>query len=102
MNKKRLSPKVRRESILIAALDLAKTHGYNRITRDAIAEHAGVSMGLVTRYFHTMQQLRRTLMRAAIKSEILEIVAQGLASNDVYAQNAPDELKERAINSLMR
>lgn len=100
--KKRLAPTERRDAILTAAIELARRDGYNQITRDNIAKHAEVAAGLVTHYFNTMTQLRRAIIRAAITGEILEIIAQGLASGDPHAHRAPPELKQKALDSLMR
>lgn len=95
-DKKRMQPDERREHILAAAIDLARTEGYNRIRRDQIAAHANVSMALVTHYFGTMNQCRRAIMRAAIRDEVLEVIGQGLATGDPHARKAPAELKRRA------
>jgi len=100
VNKSRTDPKLRREHILNIAVEMARKVGYHKITRDGIAEGAGVSMGLVTRYLGTMKQLRRTIMRAAITQEIPEIVAQGLANGDNQAKKAPDDLKAKAVNLI--
>ncbi|MCK5644889.1 MAG: TetR/AcrR family transcriptional regulator [Gammaproteobacteria bacterium] len=97
VNKSRADPALRREQILNAAVVLARTQGYAQITRDAVAEQAGVSMGLISRYFGTMKQLKRDVMRAAVRQEIPEIIAQGLANADRHARKAPPELKERAV-----
>jgi len=101
VSKTRANPKLRRIHILNVAVDMAKTAGYNRITRDKIAEGAGVSMGLVTHYFGTMSQLRTAIMRRAVKQGILEIIAQGLANGDDHAKNAPVELKMEATALLL-
>jgi len=94
--KRRVPAAMRKENILQVAVQLAAINGYDKITRDGVAEHAGVSMGLVTKYFGTMNQLRRDIMRAAIKREVPEIIAQGLVNGDARAKKAPDELKEKA------
>ena len=99
-NKKRQKPDVRKDQILIAAVELAKEVGYNKMTRDAIAIKAGVSMGLVTHYFETMNQLRRDVMRYARKHEIPAIIAQGLVNNDQHARKAPPELKNKAAELI--
>ena len=100
VNKIRANPTLRRNQILNVALDLAKEIGYNKMTRDGIAERAGISMGLVTKYFKTMTQLRRAVIRAAIACEIPEIIAQGLANKDDHALKAPDKLKAKAIKLI--
>lgn len=100
--KTRTNPELRREQILNVAVEMADKDGYNNITRDAIAETAGVSMGLVTRYFGTMKQLRRDIIRVAIKREIPNIIAQGLANGDPHARKAPKNLKSQAANIIAK
>lgn len=100
VTKARANPELRKGSILDAAVELSKSHGYANISRQQIADRAGVSTGLVTKYFGTMQQMRRAIMRAAITREIPEIVAQGMACSDRHASKAPDELKNAARATL--
>ena len=97
---KRKGKAERRDEILSAALRLANKDNYLAITRDAIAEEAGVSIGLVTFHFGTMIKLRRDVMRAAIKGSLVKIVAEGLAYGDPHARKAPDELKKKAAEIL--
>ncbi len=101
VSKSRVSASLRKEHILAIAVELAKTTGYINITRDGVAEAAGVSFGLVNKYFGTMTQLKGDVMRAAIKQKIPEIVAQGLASCDERARKAPSALKQEAIQLLL-
>lgn len=100
VTKTRANPKLRKEQILSTALDLARKNGCHKITRDSIARKAGVSEGLVSKYFGTMNNLRRTVMRAAISQRIPEIVGKGLANNDPYARKAPKDLREIAIATI--
>lgn len=101
VNKTRVSPKLRREQILAAAVELAKTDGYRKMTRDDIAKRAGVSTGLVTKYFSTMPALRRDVMRAAVRNNVAEVVAQGLANRCSHAMKASPELKKQAALILV-
>ena len=48
VTRKRIDPEFRKGNILDTAIDLAKTKGYHRMTRDDVAEFANVSPGLVT------------------------------------------------------
>jgi len=98
--KLRVDPALRKEHILNAAIKVATEKGYNKITRDDVAEAAGVSMGLITHYFETMNQLKRDIMRTAIKRGIPEIVAQGLTNKDRHALKASKELKTQAANLI--
>jgi hypothetical protein len=100
VTKARANPELRKSSILDAAVDLSRTFGYANISRQQVADRAGVSTGLVTKYFGTMKQLRRAIIRAAIAREIPEIVAQGLACSDQHVMKAPDELKAAARLSI--
>lgn len=100
VSKRRAPAALRKEHLLKTAVELSVDKGYNNVTRDGIAEAAGVSFGLITKYFGTMKQLRREIMRAAIKQEIPEIIAQGLANGDDRAKKAPVELKAKAATLI--
>lgn len=100
VSKSRVPAALRKEHILKVAVDMAIEDGYHRITRDGVAEKAGVSFSLVTKYFGTMNQLRKDVMRTAIKQSIPEIVAQGLANGDDRAKKAPAELKAQAATLI--
>lgn len=98
--RKRLPEDVRKTQILDAAIAEAKVEGYQWITRDAIAQRAGVSTGLITRHYTTMVQLKRAVLRAAVAGEILPIIAQGLADKSPHVQAIPDDLKARALDTI--
>lgn len=100
VTKNRANPALRKDQILSVAVTQAEEVGYTKITRDGVAEGAGVSMGLVTRYFGTMKQLKRDVIRYAIRNDIAEIIAQGLANGDDHAREAPAELKAKAATLL--
>jgi AcrR family transcriptional regulator len=97
---RRLDPKVRKESILDVAIQRAMELGFDNIRRDDIADKAGVAQGLVTRYFTTMTQLKRAVMRAAVHRGILSIIAQGIVAKHPEALKASEELKQQALSSL--
>jgi len=87
--------------ILDTALILAEQHGYTNVSRDAIARVCGFpSPSLITYHMGTMEELRRKVMREAIKRENLRVLAQGLAARDRHARKAPDDLKARALQTL--
>lgn len=98
----RLDPYERRELILDAAVKLAKGIGYQMLTKDKIAIEANISGGLLHRYFNSMFKLKREVMRYAIKHEIIDIIAQGIAARDSQALAAPDELKRKAVEHLTK
>lgn len=96
----RLDPNDRRNEILKSAMTQAKVVGYQNITRDSVADGASCSTGLVTRYFNTMGQLKRAVMRAAVHDGDAIIVAQGLAANDPQAKKASDALRQKAAKII--
>jgi AcrR family transcriptional regulator len=96
----RLDAKDRQGEILEAALLVAQKMGFANIRQKDIAERAGCGYGTVTLHFKTMTQMRREIMRAAIKREILPIIAQGLGMGDPNAKKAPAEIKKKALASL--
>lgn len=101
MTKKRLLPDDRKYEILTAALIVAgEPGGWSKLTRDAVAREAKCADGLVSKYFGTMTAMRRTIMRSAVLTENLSILAQGLAMGDVHAQKADERLKRKALETL--
>ncbi len=96
----RLDPDTRKAGILTAAMDEASAVGFDNMTRRGIAKRAGVSEPLVNKYLGTLKQLRRTVMRQAVKHEMLPVIAQGLAARNQYALHASKELQALALASL--
>lgn len=101
VTRSRTNKDLRKRAILRSAIEVAKVRGITNLTREAVAAEAGISTGLITRYFSTMKQLRRAIMRAAVTGEHLEVIAQGLAVKDDQALKAPDELKRRAADLMV-
>jgi len=90
-----------KDKILDAAFSLACECGYRGIRRDMIAERAGVAGGTVNLHFLTMDNLKAAIMRKAIESEQLDILAAGMAEGDQTAMKAPKALKVRALQTLL-
>jgi len=86
---------------MTAALNASKRIGYQKVTRHDIALEAGVSDNLVSNYWGTMTQLRRDIMRHAVRTEVLEVIAQGLVAGDSQAGKASLQLKQQALEQLM-
>jgi len=82
--------------LLDVSVDLAAREGYDNLTRDGIAKAAGCSLALPTVRLGQMPELKRNVMRHAIKLRCLPVIAQGLASGDKTARKAPEELKREA------
>jgi AcrR family transcriptional regulator len=96
----RLPANDRRAQILDEALRCAEVYGYTNITRQMVADRLGLAPGLVSHYFGTMDDLRRDVMRHAIKRENLRVVAQGVIAGHPVAMRAPRDLKSRALAAL--
>jgi AcrR family transcriptional regulator len=93
----RLKPGTRRTGILFAAVSVAARVGYLNVTRDAVAQAANISTGLVTHYFKSMDGLRREIMVQAIESQILPIVREGIANRDPEVAKIDKELHDKAM-----
>lgn len=96
-----MSQKIETTVILKAAIRIAREHGFQKITRDLIAKKAGVGAGTVSAAFGTMVQLKRAVMRFAINTEELEIIADGLGIKDKTAMKINGDLKQRALATLV-
>ena len=98
----RMKPADRRLEILEAALVAAQRHGWARMTRDHVAAVAKTSPGLVSARLGTMDALRGHVMRLAVRQGVESVVAEGLALRHPAALKAPDDLKARALASLIK
>lgn len=98
----RLPKTQRRAELLDAAVRIAERLGADKVTHDAVANECGVTRTLVVHYFGTAPQLRRDVMRAAVKRRIVPIVARGIALRDSHALKADDELRDACAAHLMR
>ena len=87
-------------AILGAAVKLAATGRYDRLTRRDVAEAAGVSPARVSLFAGDMEGLRAAIMKAAVMDKVAVVVAQGLADRHPEAVAAPDELKQQALAVL--
>lgn len=101
MTIKRLHPTTRKLQLLDVAVKLAETCGWQNLTRRAVAEGAGCSHSLINAYWPTVADLQDSVMRAAVRREVLPVIAQGLAVKDWTALSAPAELRARAAGWMV-
>lgn len=85
--------KQRTALLLDAALDAADASGWHSLTHASIAAAADCSPSLVKVRLGTIESIRRTVMRMAVKRRVLRVVAEGLLSGDRAARRADDELR---------
>lgn len=111
----------RNRAVLEAAVDLAQERGFANITRDLVAERAGVAAGSVNNAYGNMDALRDAVMAHAVaraveirklpvsqlntlavneEAGLVAIVGQGLAAGHTAARNAPEDLKRDALAKL--
>ncbi len=90
-----------REVVLTAALDLARTVGYTKVTREGVSQMTSYSPASISAHFGTMVKFRRAIMSAAIVRRDLVVLAQGLAMGDPKARSAPQDLKRDAVEAIL-
>lgn len=99
VSKTRTNPFLRKRHILDAAVELSVTHGYFQVTREQVAEAAGVSSSLVSQYY-SMSELREAIMETAVTREIPEIIAQGIINGNIVALAVSPALRAKAIKIM--
>ena len=81
--------------ILDAAIDLARTKPYTAISRYDLCDRVGYSAALINYYAGTMRYVRIHMMRRAIQTQALHVLAQGIANYDPEALKAPPSLRRK-------
>lgn len=102
MTPKKQATRDRVARILTAAVKLSAKEGYRTVTREAIANAAGVAPGLVSLYLGTRENWQRAIMREAIRTECLPVIAQGLVVRDPHARKVAPELRQKALQIAMQ
>lgn len=104
----------RDDRILAAAVRLSVQHGYRNITRQQLADEAGVSPTSVSNFQRSqitngdhpprkrgvMYDVRDALMQRAVDTGNLTVLAQGLADRHPAALAAPEQLRIAALTSV--
>ena len=91
---KRLNPRVRKESILAAAAVVAVRERTIHITRTDVAKVAGVADATLNSHFTTMHQLRVAVVKAALRSGDVPVLAVAMVSDKYRPEGVPVELRE--------
>lgn len=94
---KRLKPEVRKEQVIEAALSLAAKSHYLEVGREEIASALGFSASTIRYHFKTLTQLRKEVVRAAVKQEHLAVIAQAVTANHPQAVKVSKALRRRAL-----
>lgn len=103
MPRLKLTPRVRCELILVAALKLAsQPGGWNKLTLAAVAAEAHCTHGLICKYFGSVAALRRKLVRVAIRQENFDVLTQALIANDPEANRMKPLLRQKAFAHTLK
>lgn len=97
MKRRRIAPSERREEIIAGAMIAAEIFGYHVMTIDQIAGMAHTSPSLIGWYFKTIANLRKVVIRRAIKDKKLLIIAQGIVNSDPTTVKIDSKLKKKAV-----
>lgn len=89
------------DKILRAAVRVAKKRGFRRFTRSEVAVEVGCAAGTVNYHFDSMDVLRMEVMREAVRREVIQVVAEGLAHRHILALRAPKGLRRKAALQLI-
>ncbi len=90
----------RRDDLLNAALRLAETHGYDRVSRRMVADACGCSDALLSHYW-TAPGLQAAILGLAVERGNHAVLAQGLSARHPTALAAPEGLRAAAAASLL-
>lgn len=96
----RLQREERIELIIKASIPMALDNGYRQLRRDAVAQAAGISSGLLNHFFGNIRTFQNAVLQYAIDNEIVAIVAQGISNADPTVKGVSEGLRSRAILSL--
>lgn len=97
MTRKRVTDtRVRKQQILDECMKFAVKYGYHNITRDMIGKRVDMTGAGVSYLFGTMANLERDMVRYAIHTENIKVLAQMVALNNKYVRRKlSDDLKSR-------
>jgi len=87
--------------LLCIALKLARKHGYREVTREMIANSAGSAEGTVSFQLGTMKQMRRVIVRHAIRTNDNKIIAQAILAGDPLVKNLSDSKRRTALLAVV-
>jgi hypothetical protein len=95
------SPEQRRANLISLGLSYARETHYRTVPIKQICADEGVSHTLVFHYFAAAAAFHDAILKLAVESPDLRVLAQGLADHNPIAQAAPDALKRQALDTLL-
>lgn len=98
---RRYRPSVRRSLILSAACTLAANGTpYYQLTREQIAQAAGVTASTLRYHFGGIGLLRRCVVDFAIQHDYLAVIAQAMTVRDPAVRGLDGETRRRAAGYI--
>ena len=95
-----MNPLARKQKILEAAIRLSLTSGYRNITRKDVALSAQSAQGLIGHYFINITNLKKEVLKEAVKREIIPILIENLSDRESERIQLHPALKQKVINYL--
>jgi len=89
-----------KNAIIAAATRLAEKGYYTELTRVQIAREAKISDSAVSYYCGSMDDVRRDILKEALKTENYVILAQGLLRHDPALAEVSPTLRERILAAV--
>jgi AcrR family transcriptional regulator len=90
-----------KQKILDAAVKLADRHGFRKVSKEKIAKEVGCPVGSINYYWGTVFKLDHAVMKHAVSTKNVRIVARGLATRHPVALRAPFALRQQAAKILV-
>lgn len=91
-----------RGEILRAALRIAKKHGISSVKRDAVAAEAQCASGTVNFHFQTVATLHTEVIREAIRTRALTVIAEAIVNGYSAARSVADPLRAEALAAFAK
>lgn len=98
----RADPEIRQQQLMEAAIHVAKTEGWSKLTRAKVAARAEVAASLINFYFGDKESFRTAVMQEAVERNLVSVVAEGLLYRNKAALDAPSPLRKRAQEYVER
>jgi AcrR family transcriptional regulator len=98
---KKMKPEARKAQVVATALALAEKSHYLQVTRVQVAEALDITPQSVRHYFSTMPQMRGDMVRTAIKTSNLVVIAQAVTAKDPRALKVSKEVIREAMEALL-
>lgn len=88
------------ERLIEATASIIREKGFTGLTRDRIAAEAGTGSTLIYHYFTSLTDLEHAVMRKAVDTGDVALVARGLVVRHPAVDHAGPELRREVVRYL--